>query len=104
MPSALRGTQQSGVKHRSMRLPLNPPLAGARGDGKNDDAAAINWALQAANDSNAELVFGPKTYAVGATLKKGEGTRVFSHPGGLGWGRRVAGQVGSAAPAVAARL
>lgn len=54
---------------------------GARGDGATDDAAAINWALQAANDSNAELVFGPKTYAVGATLKKGEGMRVFSRPG-----------------------
>ena len=55
---------------------------GAKGDGVLDDAPALNWALQAANDSDCEAVFSGKQYALGSTLFKGEGTRVFSRPGG----------------------
>ena len=57
---------------------------GAKGGGRLDDAPAINWALQTANDSDCEAVFSGKRYALGSTLLKGEGTRVFSRPGGAG--------------------
>ena len=50
---------------------------GAKGDGVLDDAPALNWALQAANDSDCEAVFSGKQYALGSTLFKGEGTRVW---------------------------
>lgn len=67
---------------RPIRLPLRT-AAGARGDDPAfDDAPFLNRALQAANDSNCELVLANKTYHIGATLHKGQGTRVYAHPGG----------------------
>lgn len=62
---------------------LHTPRAGAKGNAPwHDDAPALNRALQAANDSQAELIFGGKTYFLNSTLLKGQGTRVFSLQGG----------------------
>lgn len=83
-PALRRAIRRQGAP-QPPHPPCTSPPAGAQGNTPTfDDAPAINRALQAANDSDAELLFSGKTYYVGVTLHKGQGTRVFSYPGARG--------------------
>lgn len=56
--------------------------AGAKGDGRADDADAIEKAIAAADDSGADVLFSSgQTYCLGRTITKRQGMRVYSEEG-----------------------
>lgn len=68
-----------------MPVPHSP---GAKGDGRADDADAIDKAVAAADDSGADVLFSRgRTYAVSRSVVKRKGMRIYSEEGGWGWAR-----------------
>lgn len=63
-------------------LRILPEWFGAKGDGRADDADAIEKAIAAADDSGADVLFSSgQTYCLGRTITKRQGMRVYSEEG-----------------------
>lgn len=63
-------------------LRILPEWFGAKGDGRADDADAIDKAVAAADDSGADVLFSRgRTYAVSRSVVKRKGMRIYSEEG-----------------------